>query len=623
MRSKKDKRRLAFFILFLAIAVIVLIGRLFLLMIILPSQEKQETIKFPVIERGSILDRNGRILAVSTKLDSVAAWMPNIEDPSKTATILSTILDLKKEEILNKFKTHSGFVFLKRLVSPEVSDKIRSLKGKHLLKGINLISEYGRSYPQQELASHVLGYVGVDNIGLAGIEYSFNQVLSPPAMGKGLKKVYGNQVFLTIDINIQYIIEKAAEEAFKKNAADSVMVLAMEAKTGRMLGYVSIPNFNPNDYARYKSNVLINKPLTFTYEPGSVFKIFSISSMLQTGAVSINDHFYSNGFYKKTLNNGQTIIIKDLGVYGDVTPQRIIQLSSNVGAAYASDRIDKNSFYQMLIKFGFGQPTGLPLPGESSGILRKPQKWSARSKPTIAMGQEIGVSTIQVISAATVFANGGVLLKPRIVEKIVSPQGDVIKEYPRDPVREVLSPETAEQMLLMMETATEDHGTARRAKIKGLRISAKTGTAQVLDRKTGKYSKNHFISSFLGIFPTNNPEIIVYVVIDNPKYEKYGGRIAAPVFKQIAEYIVTYRGIPLKTDTVYKEKQEISLSIPNQVKVGKVMPNLKGKPKRSLLPLLKLKDFNVHILGTGYVVSQNPKAGTALKKGMDITIILK
>ena len=623
MRTKRDKRRLTFFIIFLSAVSIILIGRLFQLMIIIPSQDRQETIKFPVIERGSILDRSGRILAVSTKLDSVAAWMPNIEDPAKTATVLSTILNITKSEILDKFKNHSGFVFLKRLVSPEVSDKIRSLKAKHLLKGINLIPEYGRSYPEQKLASHVLGYVGVDNIGLAGIEYSFNQVLSPPAIGKGLKKVYGNQVFLTIDINIQYIIEKAAEEAYKKNNADSVMVLAMEAKTGQILGYVSIPNFNPNDYTRYNRNTLIDKPLTFTYEPGSVFKVFSISSMLQSGAVKINDHFFCNGFYEKKLHNGKTIKIKCLGVHGDVTPQRIIQFSCNAGAAYASDEIDKNTFYQMLLKFGFGQPTGIPLPGESAGILSKPSKWSARSKPTIAMGQEIGVSAVQVISAATVFANGGVLLKPRIVRKIVSPQGDIIKEYPRKPIREVLSPEVAKQTLLMMETATEGYGTARRAKIKGLRISAKTGTAQVLDRKTGKYSKNHFISSFLGIFPTDDPQIIIYVVIDNPKYEKYGGIIASPVFKQIAEYIVTYRGIPLKTDTIYKEKKQISVAIPAQIKVGKFMPDLKGKPKRSLLPLLELKDFNVHILGSGYVVSQNPKAGAELKKGMDITIILK
>jgi len=362
LRTKKDKRRLAFFIIFLIAALIILISRLFQLMIIIPSQEKQETIKFPAIERGTILDRSGRILAVSTKLDSVAAWMPNIEDPVKTATVLSTILSLTKQEILEKFKTHSGFIFLKRLVSPEISDKIRNLKEKHLLRGINLISEYGRSYPEQKLASHVLGYVGVDNIGLAGIEYSFNQVLSPPAIARGLKKVYGNQVFLTIDINIQYMLEKAAEQAYKKNSADSVIVLAMEAKTGQILGYVSIPNFNPNNYTRYKSSELMDKALTFTYEPGSVFKVFSISSMLQSGAVSTNDHFFCNGFYEKKLNNGQTIKIKCLGVHGDVTPQRIIQFSCNAGAAYASDKIDKNTLYQMLLKFGFGQPTGLPLP---------------------------------------------------------------------------------------------------------------------------------------------------------------------------------------------------------------------------------------------------------------------
>jgi len=623
LRTKKDKRRLTFFILFLCAIVIVLIGRLTQLMVFLPVQEKQDIIKFPIVERGSILDRNGRILAVSTRLDSVAAWMPSIEKPAAAASILSVILGMSKEQILNKFKNHSGFVFLKRLVSPTTADKIRALKEKQMLKGINLIPEYGRSYPEQELASHVLGYVGVDNIGLGGIEYSFNQVLSPPAIGRGIKKIYGNQVFLTIDVNIQYIIQKAAKEAFEKNKADAVIILAMEAKTGEILGYVSIPNFNPNDYTNYNRSALRNRPLTFTYEPGSVFKVFSISSMLQTGAIKYNEHFYSNGVYEKKLRNGRIIRIKDIGLHRDVTPQRIIQVSSNVGAAYASDKIGKNVFYKMLRMYGFGKPTGLPMPGETAGILRKPRTWSARSKPTIAMGQEIAVSAVQLVSAATVFANSGVLLKPRIVRKIVSPQGDIIKEYPREPVREVLSPKVAKETLAMMETATADQGTARRARIKGLRISAKTGTAQVLDTETGRYSKNHFISSFLGIFPTNNPDIIVYVVIDNPKYETYGGRIAAPVFKKITEFLVTYRGIPLKTDTVYKAPKEIKVDIPGRIKIGSVMPDLTGRSKRYLLPLLKLDDFKVNIIGSGYVVSQQPFAGTKLKKGMKITIILK
>ena len=322
-------------------------------------------------------------------------------------------------------------------------------------------------------------------------------------------------------------------------------------------------------------------------------------------------------------SGGKVIRINDIGLHRDVTPQRIIQVSSNVGAAYASDKIGKKAFYQMLRMYGFGKPTGLPLPGETAGILRKPKTWSARSKPTIAMGQEIAVSAVQVVSAATVFANSGVLLKPRIVRKIVSPQGDLIKEYPREPIREVLSPKVAKETLAMMETATENQGTARRARIKGLRISAKTGTAQVLDTETGKYSKNHFISSFLGIFPTDNPELIIYVVIDNPKYETYGGRIAAPVFKKITEFLVTYRGIPLKTDTVYKAPKKIKVDIPGRIKIGSVMPDLTGKSKRYLLPLLKLDDFKVNIIGSGYVAGQQPQPGTKLKKGMRITIILK
>ncbi len=623
MKDKLDKKRLAIYIIFLSLIIIALIGRLVQLMIIIPSKEPITALNFPKVERGSILDRNGRILAISTKLNSVSAWIPNIKDPMGVAKTLAPILHISEKTILEKIEKHSGFVFIKRLVSPSTSEKIEELKAQGKLKGINLTPEYGRNYPEQELASHVIGYVGIDNIGLAGIEYSFNRVLSPQPIGDNSKKIYGDQVFLTIDINVQYIIEKAALKAYKKNKAKDVMILVMDAKTGELLGYASIPNFNPNDYTRAPKDALINRPISFAYEPGSVFKVFSLSSMLQVGAIHSNDHFYCNGFYEKKLKNGKIIKIKCLGVHGDVTPQRIIQYSCNAGAAYASDRINKDTFYQMLLKYGFGRPTGIPLPGETAGILRKPRQWSARSKPTIAIGQEIGVSAIQIVTAATAIANGGVLLKPRIVKKIVSPTGRLIKEYNREPVREVLSPEIATKTLKMMLTATEDMGTARRARIRGIDISAKTGTAQVLDRKTGKYSKNHFISSFLGIFPTEDPRLIVYVVIDYPKFEKYGGRIAAPIFKEIAERLITYEGIPLKNEKVLKEPGEITVKIPKEIKLGDIMPDLHGKPKRVLLSLLADKNYRVILEGSGYVYKQSPAPGTKLKKGMKIILQLR
>ncbi len=623
MKKGFSKKRLTIYTIFLAIIVIVLISRLIHLMIIIPAKEPNSTIEFPKVERGSILDRNGRLLAISTKLNSVSAWVPHIKNPMETAKTLSPILRMDEETILKKIEKHSGFVFIKRLVSPSVADKIQELKAQNKLKGINLTPEYGRNYPEQELASHVLGYVGIDNVGLAGIEYSFNRVLAPQPIGSSANKIYGNQVFLTIDRNVQYIIEKAALKAYKKNKAKSVMILVMKAKTGEILGYASIPNFNPNDYTHADKETLINRPITFAYEPGSVFKVFTLSSMLQTGAIHWDDHFYCNGFYEKELSNEKVIKIKCLGVHGDVTPQKIIQFSCNAGAAYASDRIDKNTLYSMLVKYGFGKPTGIPLPGETSGILRKPSKWSLRSKPTIAMGQEIAVSAIQIVTAATAIANGGVLLKPRIVEKIVSPSGKLIKEYEKEPIHEVLSPNIADQTLRMMLSATGDMGTARRARIKGIDISAKTGTAQVLDRKTGKYSKDHFISSFLGIFPTEDPELIVYVVIDYPKYEKYGGRIAAPVFKEITEKLITYIGIPLKGEKTLTEPNEITVKIPEAIELKDTMPNLIGSPKRALLKLLRNQDFRVIIEGSGYVYKQTPPPGTKLKKGMKIILKLR
>ncbi len=625
MRSTKSNRRLRLFIIFFTILFLVLIGRLVQLMIIVPSSAGRESLSFPTVERGSILDRHGRLLAITTKLDSVAAWIPDVDQPEETTRILAEILDMKEKTIKSKLSRHNGFVYIKRLVSPSVVERIREYKEKGKLKGINLIPEYGRSYPEQELASHVIGYVSVDNIGLAGIEYTYNQILSPQPIAKEKTKVYGNQVFLTIDVNVQYIVEEEALKAYRKNNAKSVMVLVMDAKSGEILGYSSIPNFNPNDISLSDKSALDNRPISFTYEPGSVFKIFSISSMLQSRTLSMDDHFYCNGFYEKKLPNGKTIKIKDLSIHGDVTPQRILQLSCNVGAAYASDRIDKEVFYSMLTKYGFGKTTGIPLPGESAGILRKPDRWSARSKPTIAMGQEIAVSAIQIVSAATAIANGGVLLKPIIVKKIVSPNGKLIKEYGREPIREVLSPEVAKETLEMMKTATLDHGTARRARIEGIDISAKTGTAQVLDRKTGKYSKDHFISSIIGIFPTEEPKLIIYVVIDYPKYEKYGGIIASPVLKTIAKRLITYFAIPLKGEKVYEKPSKIKVTIPatKELKAGSPMPDFINFPKRKLLPLLKNTDFNIRIRGEGYVYRQEPKAGTRLKKGMNIYLYLK
>jgi len=622
--EKQDKKRLLYFLICITIGVLFIIGKLVSLMILTPLNESPTPIKMPVVERGPILDRNGKILAISTRLNSVTAWIPDLEEPETAAQQLAGILGQSEDEIIERLEEASGFIYIKRKITPTESGKIEKLKNSGNLKGINLIPEFGRNYPEQNLASHVIGYVGVDNVGLDGIEYTFNQELSPPTVDHRKSEIYGNQVFLTIDINIQYMLQKTALAALKDNQAEAVVILVMEAKTGEILGYCSVPNFDPNEFNRFNMSSRRNLPISQAYEPGSVFKIVSIASFLQLQGMTTEATFNCNGYYEQTLPNGSTYRIRDLGSHGRVNAQLIIKYSCNAGAAYASERIDARSFYRMLTLFGFGNNTELPLPGESSGILAKPDKWSMRSKPTIAFGQEISVSAIQMLSAATVFANSGLLLKPIIVSKIVSPQGKIIKKFNREPLREVVSPGIAREVLEMMESAVQEGGTARRGRIPGIRISAKTGTAQVADPKTGKYSEIDFIASYLGIFPTDDPQLIIYTVIHLPRGDNYyGSRIAAPVFKQTAENLISYLGITRNSDVEIEHSGAIHLQIPENIKIGSTMPDLTGTPKRLLLPLLNQSDIIVNILGQGYVVRQNPAPGTDLEKGMTIVLELE
>ncbi len=619
-----DKRRLRAFLILLSIIVLLIVARLVQLMIFAPFRESQAPISLPAVERGPILDRNGKILAISTRLDSVTAWIPNLVDPEGTADLLAESLNLSKDKILNNFLKNKGFVYIQRKITPTQSEEIKTLKSEGVLKGISLTPEFGRNYPERELASHVIGYVGVDNIGLDGIEYTLNNELSPPVVGQDLNEVFGNQVFLTIDINVQYIIEEIAKTALEENRADAVFILAMDSRNAEILGYSAVPRFDPNEFGRFPPKHLRNLPLTMAYEPGSVFKIISIASILQLKGITEQDEFFCSGVYVKQLPDGQQIEIGDLRSHGLVNAQKIIKYSCNVGAALASETVDRESFHRMLLNFGFDKPTGLLLPGESAGILADPVTWSGRTKVTLAFGQEISVSAVQMLAAATVFANEGLLLKPHIVRKIISPLGEVIKVYQREPLREVLSPHVARSILSMMQTATQEGGTARRGRIDGVDVSAKTGTAQVLDPETGTYSENHFIASYLAILPTSKPRLIVYVVIDYPRgKETYGSQIAAPVFKAVAERLIPYLGIPQEGDRLLKHSGEVRLTLPAAINIGARMPDLTGAAKRQLLILFQKEDLRILLKGDGYVVRQDPPPGSLIREGMTIVLELE
>lgn len=583
-------------------------------------------------ERGAIYDRNGRILAMQTELDTVTVWIPHIRDPHATAAQLADILSLNEAELLERFFGNSGYLIIKRTITPTESERLRRVLADGRLPGIRLEPDTGRSYPERHLASHLIGYVGVDNVGLDGIEYSFNShLLSPPAEGLGGSSGggssdsagggSGNRIYLTIDLAIQSEFEQLAQRALEENRADAVIVLAADARTGEYLAYASLPNYDPNSFDRYSAEERRNRPVSMVYEPGSVFKVFSVASFIELGGLDATDRFQTSGGYRSPDGS---FTLRDVGNYGLLDAEGIIKYSSNVAAAYASERVPDDAFYHMIRRFGFGSSTGIGLNGEERGLLREPARWSARSKQTISIGQEIGVTANQIVAAATALANDGVLLKPHVVSRIVSPDGRTLQEFGREPVREVISPRTARTLLDYMRASTDGAGTARRIRIDGVEIAAKTGTAEVYDATIGSYSSEAFIASTLAILPADDPAIILYAVIVHPRGESiYGSRIAVPVVREASEFLIPYLGIPTSRDQIARHSGRIAVSSPRLPLMEDTVPDYSGLPKRMLLPLLQRDDLVVDIRGSGWVVRQSPPPGTAAEPGMVLRLDLE
>jgi len=618
MNKEIREIRLKMIFLVLSAAALVILFRYAWIMLGPTEQLKTEEISLPRANRGNIFDRNGHILAIQTQLYSVSVWLPDVEDPRETALFLADILDLDREDLFGKISdtTGSRYRYISRRVSPAQSREIELLMEQGKLAGVNLEPEPGRLYPARETAAHVLGYAGIDNVGLDGIEYSYNDLLSPPEITSSDQSVQGNHVYLTIDIDSQYMVEKICRQAYETHQPDLLMALVMEARTGDIVSYVALPDYDPNHYSDYPLEVRRNPISTLSYEPGSVFKIFSLSSFLELGGIDTQIEFNTaGGFNPEYFQKYNIPPITDLGNYGTLDLQKTLIYSSNVGTAYASETVDSEDFYKMLKNYGFGKTTGLPLPGESNGLLNDPSSWSLRSKPTMAIGQEVGVSALQMIQAASVLANSGVLLEPHIVKRVVSPSGDVIKEYKRNPIREVLSPENAETILGMMRNIVESpHGTTRGAYLEDFPIAAKSGTAQIIDPETGQYSKDRFTASVLAIFPADDPLLIAYVVLINPKGESYyGGRIVSPIIRDIAKELAPSYNIPLAGSQVVEHSGRIQLEDPDPVEPSDTVPDFKGLPKRRVLPFFADPRVIPSFKGEGRVISQFPPPGTPIE----------
>jgi cell division protein FtsI (penicillin-binding protein 3) len=584
-----------------------------------------------IAERGSVFDRNGRILAIQTRLGNVSVWKPDVDNYEELSREVAPLLDMSIQEMLQKIESSaSDFVYLKKNVDQGTIRAIEMEQERGFLKGIGVEAVTGRIYPEGPLASTMLGFVGDGNTGLGGIEYAFDEELSATIpqgtagpLGTG-SVARGSRVYLTIDANIQYILESIASRVLDENEAEAVMLIAMEPKSGEILGQASVPGFDPNNFRASNEASRMDRPSIWAYEPGSVFKVFSLASMIEMESSITRSAFYCDGHYEHTTNLGETVVIGCLGAHGSVSLRDIIIKSCNAGAAYASDQIGENAFYTYLENFGFGRRTGAGLPGETAGFLRPPARWSARSKPTISMGQEIAVSALQMMQAATAIANDGLLVQPRVVSKVVSADGKTETPYETAPPRRILSPNTAQMMRSFMVDVTSSIGTGWRANVDDLSLAVKTGTAQVIDPVTRRYSDTDFIASCIALLPADDPRLVIYIAIVKPKGWSYlGGQIAAPPIRDAAEALVNYLGIPRGRSPQVSHSGSVRLPSERLPNIEGYMPDFSGYSKRQLLPLLLLDEINVSIQGEGWVTRQDPPPGTLVTRGMKLELYLE
>jgi cell division protein FtsI/penicillin-binding protein 2 len=513
------------------------------------ATQQQATIDVPA-RRGSIVDRQGLQLAVSEPAFSIAATPYLIVDPLKTSRALSPILDVPEEELLEKLSVKgSGFVWLARKLP---SRKLRRLR-KLGIAGLEIIPESRRIYPRDFLASQLLGMVGTDDTGLAGLEHRHDEALQgsagkrllvKDAMGDAIKlrderqAVPGKQLRLTLDARIQEETERVLHEVGEKwKPRKGATAIVMDPRTSEILALANWPRVDANDVTSAPEWARQNRATGASYEPGSTFKAFTVAGALEDRKVTPDD----------TFQLGPTIQVADrqIGeakghVYGTQTTGGIIQKSSNVGTVMIGKRLTAKRFDHWIRRFGFGKPTGVDLPGEEAGILLPLEKYSGASMGNMPIGQGLAVTPMQMAAAYAAIANGGVLRPPRVVKAVGG------KETPLPKGRRILKPETSRSLRAMLEKVITPEGTASSARIDGYHLAGKTGTAEKPDEIYGGYSETNFVASFVGFAPSKNPRLLVQVMVDEPQGDIYGGSVAAPAWRKITSFALNYLKIPPK-----------------------------------------------------------------------------
>jgi cell division protein FtsI (penicillin-binding protein 3) len=577
------------------------------------------------LERGPIVDRNGKILASQVRRYDIYIIPPKERNPNRQnekidnlANRLAPVLEMDEEEIRRRIGASKRDFILKRNVTPEAYNIIRTMqeeKGSPLA-GVVARAVPFRVYPEKDLAAQIIGFVGAEYQGQEGIEYAFNNELSGKEDGGR-----GGKVELTIDANIQYILEKVAGSTLKDTRAESVIFLAMDPRNGEILGSAVEPGFDPNEFRNFNIEYYRNLPANMPYEPGSVMKAVSISALMNAGVLNERSQFICNGTYEWITPSGrkERISCADGVAHGRVGPREIIMKSCNIGAFHAASMQNDQGFYQSMLDFGFGKRTGAWRPEmEIAGFLDRPgsRTWSSRTKQSIAFGQEIAVSALQMLQAAGAIANDGVLVPPKIVSRIVSADGKTENAWDNsdNQSRQIISPDVARKMRQYMADTASLEGTGWRGNIGDLNIAIKTGTAQLRDPNSarGSYSATDFIASCIALLPAESPSLVLYVAIIKPRGETLGGRIAAPAIKEAAEEIVNYLGIPRGRTPWWPHEGSINIEEENLPAIGARIPNFNGLSKKTILPLLLRNDLHVEMYGDGWVKRQSPPPGTVL-----------
>lgn len=509
--------------------------------------DEQHTVSLEIAsKRGTIFDRNMRVLAINLRSDSIFANPRIIKDKRKTAAAVSKILGISEDFVYDRLSRNKSFIWIKRKVPPEASDRIKGLK----IEGIDIIQESARFYPDKALACHAIGTVDIDNKGLEGLELHYNKylkgepgwVVSTQDAKRKLLESYqyeyipprdGFSLVLTIDEVIQSIAERELAKTFVKFNAKGASIIVMDPYTGDILALANMPNYDLNDAKNRPAESIRNRAINDFFEPGSVFKIVTASAVLEEKAVAMDDKFdCENGEWRMGRR-----VLHDHTPHGIMTFKEIIEKSSNIGTVKSALCMGQEKMYRYMKLFGLYEKTGIDLPGEVAGINRPIKGWSKVSMYAIPMGQEVTTTALQLACAISVIADNGYRVRPRIVKKVIDPSGRVIKEFPINVPNRVISTDTVIKMRNILNGVVNS-GTGKKARMEDYEACGKTGTAQKAEQ--GTYSHSRYIGSFIGFAPVDKPVLAVVVCVDEPRPVYYGGDVAAPVFRNVVNDSLRY-----------------------------------------------------------------------------------